>query len=86
MMTTGIAFAIPSNHIKNILDEAINRKNLDPAKRYHIGIKIVTLEPYIVDRFKIDGIISYNIDKTTKGCIVMAVAQNSPAQKYKFWI
>jgi S1-C subfamily serine protease len=81
MVTTGIGFAIPSNHMKSILDEVMKRNNSEPPKRYYIGIKTVTLEPHIVDRFKMDGVIPYTIDKTTKGCIVIAVALNSPAHK-----
>lgn len=86
MVTTGIGFAIPSNHIKTILDEIMRNKVkqehfYEQPKRRYLGVKTVTAEPHIIDRLKSDGLISYLVDRMTIGCVIIAVAPNSPAHK-----
>lgn len=88
MLTTGIGFAVPSNQMKKIVEEAMQyrdklkteRKDLVPMKRRYIGAKILSLNANMVARLRDQGLINVP-DYVQNGVVIVIIAANSPAQR-----
>ena len=65
----GIGFAIPSNMVKNVMDQLIKYGHV---KRGMLGVMVENLSPDLADAFNVPG---------QKGALVTQVTPHSPAEK-----
>uniref|UniRef100_A0A8C4QGS9 Serine protease HTRA2, mitochondrial n=1 Tax=Eptatretus burgeri TaxID=7764 RepID=A0A8C4QGS9_EPTBU len=80
-VTAGISFAIPSNRVKQFLEDTKDmKKEPVPSVRRYIGVTMLTLTPSLIQELRMRDT---NFPEVSQGILIYRVTQHSPAHKHQ---